>query len=308
MPEPTKIPRPFADSGDKNSIPDSSGGLGFASWQEGFPAITGTPFAQGGVAPKRADFNGIFNALSLATVWQQQGGFYAYDATTDYEVGNVVEYNNDLYKCLTANGPSSAVKAPTDTTVWSKVMTAADVASGYLPLTGGTMSGAIKGTLNLLLTANDTSHEARFSGGTGLSDGASFIAYGKDNAGAGQFRIRAYGDKDLIGKSDGTLTWNGGEVERLEQHVKDSYIRFSSGLMIILARTLISASGTSITFAYPFASTPIIVASPAPPSENTDVYTIITTNRTATGFTLFANKGATHADSYAGWHAIGRWK
>lgn len=126
MPEPTKIPRPFADSGDKNSIPDSSGSIGFASWQEGFPAITGTPFAQGGVAPKRADFNGIFNALSLATLWQQQGGFYAYDATTDYEVGNVIEYNNDLYKCLTANGPSSAVKAPTDTTVWSKVMTAAD--------------------------------------------------------------------------------------------------------------------------------------------------------------------------------------
>lgn len=133
MPEPTKIPRPFADSGDKNTIPESSGALGFASWQEGFPAITGTPFAQGGVAPKRADFNGIFNALSLATVWQQQGGFYAYDATTDYEVGNVVEYNNDLYKCLTANGPSSAVKTPTDTTVWSKVMTAADAAAAYLP-------------------------------------------------------------------------------------------------------------------------------------------------------------------------------
>lgn len=129
MPEPTKIPRPFADSGDKNSIPDSSGGLGFASWQEGFPAITGTPFSQGGVAPKRADFNGIFNALSLATVWQQQGGFYAYDNTTDYEVGNVVEYNNDLYKCITANGPGSAVKAPTDTTVWDKVMTLADAAA-----------------------------------------------------------------------------------------------------------------------------------------------------------------------------------
>lgn len=126
MPEPTKIPRPFADSGDKNSIPDSSGSIGFASWQEGFPAITSEPFASGGVAPKRADFNGIFNALSLATVWQQQGGFYAYDATTDYEVGNVVLYNGDLYKCLSANGPSSAVKAPTDTTVWSKVMTAAD--------------------------------------------------------------------------------------------------------------------------------------------------------------------------------------
>ena len=118
MPEPTKIPRPFADSGDKNSIPDSSGSIGFASWQEGFPAITGTPFAQGGVAPKRADFNGVFNALSAATVWAQQGGGYAYDATTDYEVGNVVLYSGDLYICITANGPSSSVKAPTDATAW----------------------------------------------------------------------------------------------------------------------------------------------------------------------------------------------
>lgn len=122
MPEPTKIPRPFADSGDKNSIPDSSGSIGFASWQEGFPAITGTPFAQGGVAPKRADFNGIFNALSAATVWNQQGGVYAYDATTDYEVGNVVLYNGDLYICITANGPSSSVKAPTDSTVWVRIV------------------------------------------------------------------------------------------------------------------------------------------------------------------------------------------
>lgn len=123
MPEPTKIPRPFADSGDKNSIPDSSGSIGFASWQEGFPAITSEPFAQGGVAPKRADFNGIFNALSAAIVWQQQGGFYAYDNVTDYEIGNAVIYNGDLYLCLIANGPGSAVKAPTQSAYWQKVVT-----------------------------------------------------------------------------------------------------------------------------------------------------------------------------------------
>ena len=124
MPEPTKIPRPFADSGDKNSIPDSSGGIGFASWQEGFPAITGTPFAQGGVAPKRADFNGIFYALSAATVWNQQGGVYAYDATTDYEVGNITEKSGIIYICKTANGPSSAVKDPaadTAETFWARL-------------------------------------------------------------------------------------------------------------------------------------------------------------------------------------------
>lgn len=158
MPEPTKIPRPFADSGDKNAIPDSSGSIGFASWQEGFPAITSEPFASGGVAPKRADFNGIFNALSLATVWQQKGGFYAYDNTTDYEVGNVVEYSGDLYKCLAANGPSSAVKAPTDASIWGKITTADDVntiINTYLPgavtaLTSGDKSAPNNTVTNLL--------------------------------------------------------------------------------------------------------------------------------------------------------------
>lgn len=124
MPEPTKIPRPFADSGDKNSIPDSSGALGFASWQEGFPAITSEPFSSGGVAPKRADFNGIFYALSQAVIWMQQGGVYAYDSNTDYEAGNVVLDAGGLYVANSANGPSSSVVQPSsDTTgaTWKPV-------------------------------------------------------------------------------------------------------------------------------------------------------------------------------------------
>lgn len=137
MPQPNKIPLAFAASGDKNAIPESTETTGLASWREGFPAITSEPFAQGGVAPKRADFNGIFNALSAGLLWLQQGGVYAYDATTDYEVGNIVLYSGTLYKCLAANGPSSAVKAPTDTTVWDAIATA----SGFLPLSGGTLTG-----------------------------------------------------------------------------------------------------------------------------------------------------------------------
>lgn len=226
MPEPTKIPRPFADSGDKNSIPESSGALGFASWQEGFPAITGTPFAQGGVAPKRADFNGIFNALSLATLWQQQGGFYAYDATTDYEVGNVVEYNNDLYKCITANGPSSAVKAPTDATVWSKVMTAADTAAVYFPLSGGTLSGNL--TISQILSFTDSgpvinsgsdTRYLRLGHGTGstlYSSGSSLYLYAKNNTtNPGAFILHAYDGANratLEAKPDGTLTWDGKSI------------------------------------------------------------------------------------------------
>ncbi len=211
MPEPTKIPRPFADSGDKNSIPDSTGSIGFASWQEGFPAITGTPFAQGGVAPKRADFNGIFNALSAATVWTQQGGVYAYDATTDYEVGNVVEYSGDLYKCITANGPSSTVKDPTNTTVWDAIATA----SGYLPLSGGTISGTIVATTHPALSRQNDNSYLTLCGGTtnNVANGAFMYLYGAGAGQPGAFRIYTGGTShNLFGKSDGTLTWDGDDV------------------------------------------------------------------------------------------------
>ena len=137
MPQPNKIPLPFAASGDKNLIPESTETTGLASWREGFPAITSAPFSEGGVAPKRADFNGIFNALSQAVMWMQQGGVYAYDADTDYEAGNVVLDAGGLYVANTANGPSSAVVQPSsDTTgaTWKPVRLdlATQIAAGYM--------------------------------------------------------------------------------------------------------------------------------------------------------------------------------
>lgn len=210
MPQPTKIPRAFASSGDKNTIPDSTGSIGLASWSEGFPAITSTPFAQGGVAPKRADFNGIFNALSAATVWQQQGGIYTYDNATDYEIGNLVVYSNELYICTSSNGPGSSVKAPTNTTAWTKVATAVTL-GGYIPTTGGNVSGAITQTSTSTATIKytDTTGRVTIGGGTAYNTGAYLWLYGKDNSG-GSFDLDANNGNTysrLHGGADGTLWW-----------------------------------------------------------------------------------------------------
>ena len=137
MPQPNKIPLAFAASGDKNTIPESTETTGLASWRDGFPAITSAPFSEGGIAPKRADFNGIFNALSQAVLWMQQGGVYAYDADTDYEAGNVVLDAGGLYVANAANGPSSAVVQPSsDTTgaTWKlvRLALATQSAAGYM--------------------------------------------------------------------------------------------------------------------------------------------------------------------------------
>lgn len=124
MPQPKKIPKAFAASGDRNIIPESTGTLGRASWNEGFPAITSVPFAEGGIAPKRADFNGIFNALSAAALWYQQGGVFVYDNATNYEIGNLVIYSGEIYICKTANGPRSSLHSPANDnaeTYWGRI-------------------------------------------------------------------------------------------------------------------------------------------------------------------------------------------
>lgn len=176
MPQPNKIPLAFAASGDKNTIPENTETTGLASWREGFPAITSKPFSEGGIAPKRADFNGIFNALSQSVIWLQQGGVYAYDVNTDYEAGNVVLDAGGLYVANAGNGPSSVVVQPsTDATgaTWKLVRLdlATQTAAGYMsaadktkldglistdatPTAAGYMSAADKTKLDALIVHN----------------------------------------------------------------------------------------------------------------------------------------------------------
>lgn len=127
MPEPSKIPEAWAVAGDYNAIPTADPGNGLASWDYGFPVETQTPLAAGGVPPRRQDINGALYWLSTAQLWYQQGGLWQYDATENYEIGNVVEQNNAMYYCKAANGPGGTVKSPSaDTagTYWKKLVNA----------------------------------------------------------------------------------------------------------------------------------------------------------------------------------------
>ncbi|WP_334166339.1 hypothetical protein [Achromobacter mucicolens] len=87
---PTKSAVPFANSGAKNTIPVASQiGItpGLASFTDGFPPLTMTPLAAGGVPPYGQDFNGILNFLSSAVRWAQAGGLYPYDAAFSTAIG-----------------------------------------------------------------------------------------------------------------------------------------------------------------------------------------------------------------------------
>ena len=111
--EPTQWSKTLVNSGDVNTIPDTTPvGTGDFSFEDGFPQITQVPLSAGGIAPDRKDFNGAFKILGDWVFYGQNGGMPSYNNTFDYVVGRVVLYNDNLYKCIQANGISSTVVAP----------------------------------------------------------------------------------------------------------------------------------------------------------------------------------------------------
>lgn len=87
---PVNLQVPFAVSGTKNTIPVASQiGItaGAASFTDGFPPLTMTPIAAGGVPPAGADMNGALNILSQHTTFLNAGGVYRFDAALSTAVG-----------------------------------------------------------------------------------------------------------------------------------------------------------------------------------------------------------------------------
>jgi hypothetical protein len=89
---PTLVPLAFAANGTKNAIPESSQiGItpGAASLNDGFPPLTFTPIAAGGVPPAGADFNGVLNLITQTIRWKHAGGQFGYNSTfaSDANVG-----------------------------------------------------------------------------------------------------------------------------------------------------------------------------------------------------------------------------
>lgn len=122
MANPTYLAKAFAADGAKNDIPETTVTAGKASLSQGFPTETELPLAQGGIPPKRKDFNGILNILSSYAMFQQAGGKFTYDARVDYTPPAIIFYGSDLWWCVKANGASSLVVTPgTNTSYWIKL-------------------------------------------------------------------------------------------------------------------------------------------------------------------------------------------
>lgn len=96
---PTPITVPFADSGNKRTVP--SGSLigitdGAASFTDGFPPLTMVPLASGGIPPSGLDFNGVFHAITEHLRYVNAGGRPKFsqsmaDAIGGYPIGTVLQ-------------------------------------------------------------------------------------------------------------------------------------------------------------------------------------------------------------------------
>lgn len=125
----TKYPQnllscPIAEIGDKGAVPVTAleAGTGRLSQEEGWGKWNSLPIGEGGIPPRREDFNSVLYLLSTFLIWYQQGGVMQYSAELQYEPGNEIFSGGVKYRCLIANGPGTArgVVAPAaDRAVWS---------------------------------------------------------------------------------------------------------------------------------------------------------------------------------------------
>lgn len=84
---PQVIDQPFANTGQKNTIPSAPTGTNLASLAEGFPTVTSVPIPDGGLPPTRADFNGLGYLCTDPAFFQQNGGSYTFNQDVSNKIG-----------------------------------------------------------------------------------------------------------------------------------------------------------------------------------------------------------------------------
>lgn len=92
--QPTLLLKPFAQSGDKNTIPSTNTDASnpqLADLTNGFPPITGETPENGGLPPERRDINGLGYLTTTYDYFYQAGGTFTYNATIATAIGGYPE-------------------------------------------------------------------------------------------------------------------------------------------------------------------------------------------------------------------------
>ncbi len=116
MTNPTLITTPFAENGDKNSIPEINtdpNNPQRASMSTGFPPKTQQKISEGGIPPERNDFNGILNLYGQHIVHLNKGLPYEFDQSFANAIGGyplnsrLMLDNGDIVRSTIANNTAN---------------------------------------------------------------------------------------------------------------------------------------------------------------------------------------------------------
>lgn len=143
---PPVIPEPFASFADPGSItiiPDTTSTAGRASYHIGFPPLTMTPIAGGGVPPFGQDVNGILFAATAHNFYVQSGQLFLYNSAVasslgGYAVGTILG-STDL-KTVWFNTTDANFSNPDNNSAAGWVSLFSTGFQPFTGLTGGTLT------------------------------------------------------------------------------------------------------------------------------------------------------------------------
>lgn len=196
-----------------------------------------------------------------------------------------------------------------------------------LPLTGGTMTGAITfDDLNNIIKSADNIHQITILGGSasGSQNGAKLYLSGADHADEGAFILQAgnaNGYKQLIGKPDGSLTWEGSDVVTVEDIPLSSNvstipytfkIKLPNGLMLqaYYSNAFQTDANSRITWTYAeaFTGDPFVFVQKSSASNSFNLYSWNSTRAIIRCNNMSGTTVGSGVTIAAIIFAIGRWK
>lgn len=291
--EPTKWNMPLGANADANTIPDATPEYtGAASMDSVFPPITQLPLEAGGIAPTRADFNGLFKLLGASIYYMQRGGIFSYADNVDYPVGAVVKFENGIYIAIQENGPASTVAGPSNANYWRHLTTT--VNNQYADPDGNVSITSVANATNA--TNNASGNQLADSIIKGLSASKATITYTKIDGGTGSVTVN---DVAHATSADNGVDSCG-----------SNWIRFKNGVQICWGAGSFGQGTPNpeqmISYPKVFNSLPILGCAPYADGPQSAVVNVRRRTNTQLACVLWSSR--TNGNVEFNWIAIGTWK
>ena len=269
------------------------------------PAFTGNP-----TAPTQAKTD---NSTKLATTAYVKAVVADYLALTGGSITGDVDITGDLSVsgAITGNVTGNLTGNADTATNATNDANGNPIAGTYLPFAGGTMTGSIQYVNNgkVFAIGNTTTGNVDLGWSWDNREGAGLGLRSTDFSNPGEFTLFARDSANscsLLGKPDGSLTWDNKDVERVNAS-GTNYIRYESGLQMVFNTINMSGATTyTKTYTYPvaFVGDVTIVTGNRWAANNEQ---ISIQNDSTTKFDAYITNAGTNSHNIF-FISIGRWK